>query len=253
MAYSVKELSTISGVSVRTLHWYDEIGLLKPAYHKGNGARYYEEEQLLQLQQILFFRELGFQLSKIKKIINKVNFDKAKALKAHRHTLEIQGQSIKNLIKTIDHTLNHLNGEVSMSERELFEGFDLSKQKDYEEYLVNYHGTMAEDLIHESKRNTAEWDQKTWDSVKEEGNEIFSEVALLLREGYSARDKSVQEIIERHFQMINRFYTASKDVYTGLAQLYCEHPGFRKFFEKHHEELPEFFAEAMRVYSITKL
>src|SRR5437899_9718909 len=92
MAYTVKQLAAISGVSVRTLHFYDETGLLKPAYHGANGYRYYEEEQLLMLQQILFFRELGFELKRIGKIIGSNNFDKIVALRSHRHVLEKDGR-----------------------------------------------------------------------------------------------------------------------------------------------------------------
>lgn len=84
MAYTVKKLAKISGVSVRTLHWYDEVGLLKPAYHGSNGYRYYEEEQLLILQQILFFRELGFELKQIRKVLGRTDFDKMVALSSHR-------------------------------------------------------------------------------------------------------------------------------------------------------------------------
>ena len=76
MDYTVKELAQISGISIRPLHWYDEVGLLKPAYHGSNGYRYYEEEQLLILQQILFFRELGFELKKIRKVLGRGDFDK---------------------------------------------------------------------------------------------------------------------------------------------------------------------------------
>ncbi|MFZ0566324.1 MAG: MerR family transcriptional regulator [Chlamydiales bacterium] len=87
MAYTVTKLAKISGVSVRTLYWYDEVGLLKPAYYGSNGYRYYEEEQLLMLQQILFFRELGFELKQIQKILNRSDFDKIIALSSHRKVL----------------------------------------------------------------------------------------------------------------------------------------------------------------------
>lgn len=88
MAYTVTKLAKISGVSVRTLHWYDRVGLLKPAYHGANGYRFYEEEQLLALQQILFFRELGFELKQIEKILKRSDFDRAKALSSHRQVLQ---------------------------------------------------------------------------------------------------------------------------------------------------------------------
>src|ERR1051325_8194832 len=102
MAYTVKKLAKLSGVSVRTLHFYDEIGLLKPAYYGDNGYRYYEEEQLLQLQQVLFFRELGFELSEIQKILASKDFDRISALERHKKILQTNITKTKTLIGTIE-------------------------------------------------------------------------------------------------------------------------------------------------------
>ena len=101
MAYTVKELATVSGVTVRTLHFYDEVGLLKPAYCAGNGYRYYEEKELLTLQQILFFRELGFELKQAKRILNRSDFDKHAALASHRLVLMKSLARTRELIKTV--------------------------------------------------------------------------------------------------------------------------------------------------------
>src|SRR3990167_10737481 len=102
MAYTVNKLAKLSGVSVRTLHFYDEIGLLKPAYYGDNNYRYYEEEQLLMLQQILFFREIGFSLNDIQRILSSNDFDKIEALKSHKNILEKNLDRAQTLIKTID-------------------------------------------------------------------------------------------------------------------------------------------------------
>ncbi|MBA3814800.1 MAG: MerR family transcriptional regulator, partial [Alphaproteobacteria bacterium] len=229
MAYTVKKLAKLSGVSARTLHWYDEIGLLKPAYYGANGYRYYEEEQLLLLQQILFFRELGFKLNDIQEMLTSNNFDKVRALHAHRHTLEESMGRTQELIHTINKTISHLKGEQTMEDKELYTGFGMEKQKEYEQFLVKYHGTVAEDLIHESKRRTIDWDKRDWDDVKQEGNKIYKALELCMDEGLTPRSDEVQAIIHKHYQMIERFYDVSKDVYMGLAQLYCEHPDFKKY------------------------
>src|SRR6478672_9315998 len=110
MAYTVKQLASMSGVSVRTLHFYDEAGLLKPAYHGANGYRFYEEAQLLKLQQILFYRELGFELKQIERILGRADFEKAHALKSHRTVLENNLARTRSLIETIDKTVEHLKG-----------------------------------------------------------------------------------------------------------------------------------------------
>ena len=113
--YTVMNLAKLSGISVRTLHFYDEIGLLKPALYGDNKYRYYKEEQILFLQQILFFRELGFPLDKIKEIISSNDFDKIKALMAHKDTLEKNIGRMRDLVSTIDSTIEHLRGNANIS------------------------------------------------------------------------------------------------------------------------------------------
>src|ERR1051325_3601250 len=110
MAYTVKQVAAMSGISVRTLHFYDEMALLKPAYAKANGFRIYEEPQLLKLQQILFYRELGFELKRIKEILSQRKFQKVAALKSHRQILEKNVTRTRTLIETVDKTIKHLKG-----------------------------------------------------------------------------------------------------------------------------------------------
>ena len=114
MAYTVKNLSELSGVTVRTLHFYEEAGLLKPAYYGSNGYRYYEESQLLQLQQILFFKELGLTIKQISKVLGRSDFDQLAALHAHRKALSQEKEKIERLIETIDGTIKHLKGKKKM-------------------------------------------------------------------------------------------------------------------------------------------
>src|SRR5688500_2898118 len=110
MAYTVKEVAAMSGTSVRTLHFYDEMRLLKPAYYGANGYRFYEEPQLLMLQQILFYRELGFELKQIKEIVGRADFEKVAALESHREVLEQSIARTRSLLETIDKTIQHLTG-----------------------------------------------------------------------------------------------------------------------------------------------
>src|SRR3954463_203304 len=119
MAYTVKEVAAISGVSVRTLHFYDETGLLNPAYCGANGYRFYEEPQLLTLQQVLFYRELGFELKQIKRILSRADFEKAAALRAHRAVLEESLLRARRLIETVDKTIDHLTGARTMTTEEM--------------------------------------------------------------------------------------------------------------------------------------
>ena len=126
MAYTVKQVAAMSGVSVRTLHFYDETGLLKPAYHGANGYRFYEEPQLLTLQQILFYRELGFELKQIERILGRADFEKVAALQSHRKVLQKNLARTRTLIETIDKTIKHLKGTKKMKDEEMFMGFSVA-------------------------------------------------------------------------------------------------------------------------------
>jgi DNA-binding transcriptional MerR regulator/quercetin dioxygenase-like cupin family protein len=130
MAYTVKQVAAMSGVSVRTLHFYHEVGLLKPAYVGANGYRFYEEPQLLSLQQILFYRELGFELKQIKEILSRADFEKMAALESHRQVLEKNIARTHLLIVTIDKTIEHLKGTKTMKTEEMFVGFSVAAGND---------------------------------------------------------------------------------------------------------------------------
>jgi DNA-binding transcriptional MerR regulator/quercetin dioxygenase-like cupin family protein len=130
MAYTVKQVAALSGVSVRTLHFYDETDLLKPAYVGTNGYRFYEEPQLLTLQQILFYRELGLELKQIKQVLGRAEFERVAALQSHRQVLEEKLTRTRSLLGTIDKTIAHLKGRKKMTTEELFVGFSVAAGKD---------------------------------------------------------------------------------------------------------------------------
>jgi len=130
MAYTVKQVAAMSGVSVRTLHFYDETGLLKPARHGAHGYRFYEEPQLLILQQILFYRELGIELKQIKRILSRADFEKVAALESHREVLREDVSRTRRLLQTIERTLEHLKGTRKMKGEEMFAGFSVAAGTD---------------------------------------------------------------------------------------------------------------------------
>jgi DNA-binding transcriptional MerR regulator len=249
MSYTVKQLAKISGVSVRTLHWYDEKDVLKPSYHGANGYRYYEEEQLLILQQVLFFRELGLPLKDIQKLLQRDDFDKFKALQSHKQILMKEIDRKNSLITTIDKTILRLGGKKIMQDQELYQGFDKAKQKEYEQYLVKEYGTKAEELLKQSHKRTAKWDKDQWDDVKKAGDQIHKELADVINLGLDPESEEVQKIIHRHYELQNRFYDLTKEVYIGLADLYAQHPDFQKFFDAYHPKMIEYIGEAIRYYA----
>lgn len=252
MAYTVSKLAKISGVSIRTLRWYDEVGLLKPAYHGSNGYRFYEEEQLLMLQQILFFRELGFELKQIGKILKRGDFDKIVALSSHRQVLQKNLARTRKLIKTIDETITHLKGTKKMKEQELFYGFASERQAAYEKELINRFGDKVKSSIAESHQKVKNWSKDDWDKSRKVFNEICQELAKKIEKHAKPSSKEVQSIIQRHYLWLKSYWAPTKDSYSGHGQLILE-SDLRKAYEAFHPKLPEFIAEGIQIFSEREL
>jgi len=255
MAYTVKKLAELSGVSVRTLHFYDEIGLLPPAYVGEQGYRYYEEEQLLMLQQILFYRELEFELKEIQQILSQDDFDKLKALESHRKALYAKEKRITELIKTIDKTIERIRGKKKMNDKEMYKGFSPKEQAGYETYLVNRYGEKAKGWIEESKKNSKDWSQDQWSEVFRTWDEICQTLASLLAENKSVDSKEVQVVIKKHYDGIRQFWTPNRQTYIGLGESYLE-LAYKKAFKKyddHHPRLAKYLADAMKVFAEREL
>ncbi len=248
MAYTVTKLAKISGVSVRTLHWYDEVGLLKPAYYATNGYRYYEEEQLLVLQQILFFRELGFELKQIQKLLTRGDFDKVVALSSHRQVLMKNLERTRKLIKTIDTTIEHLRGNKKMKESEIYYGFSKEKQAEYEKQLIDRFGDKVKASIAESHQNVKNWTKPDWDKSSNEFDEICKELTKLIGKNAKANSQEVQSIVRRHHQWLKKFWTPTKESYSGHGQFIVDSE-LRKAYETYHPQLPKFIAEAIQIFA----
>lgn len=249
MGYTVKKLAKLSGVSVRTLHWYDEIGLLKPAYLGENAYRYYEEEQLLLLQQILFFKELGFPLNDIQKLLKQDDFDQIKALRAHRKIMEENLARQHQLIETIDKTIQHLEGKQTMTDEELYYGFGKKIPKSGQ-YLIECAGTAAEAMLAYFKKDEEIWSDKQWVDFKNEVDYLDRSIAKLIEQGLGPERDEVQKLIHRHYELQENFFNLTKEAYTALIQMYEDaNPEFKKFFEVYHPKMQEFMCKAMKVYA----
>ena len=254
MAYTVKKLAEISKVSIRTLHFYDEIGLLKPAYLGSNGYRFYEEEQLLILQQILFYRELGFEFKQIHKILKSRDFDKIAALISHRQVLLKNVEKTKDLITTIDKTIAHLKGTKKMKDKEMYHGFSKEKQAEYLTYLKNRLGSDHPSFA-ESEKNVKSWTQEAWEKSDKQFNSICAELAKLKEKHFPCSSPEVQTIIRRHCLWLKDFWTPNRQSYIGLGQLYVELE-WKKVFgphDHHHPHLAQFLAEAMKFFAEQEL
>ncbi len=241
--YTVKQLSKLAGITPRTLHHYDEIGLLKPSRVGENGYRYYGDESVLRLQQILFYRELGLPLEDIKKIMGRRDFDVIGALYSHREALQKQVTRLNRLIHTVDNTINHLKGNIIMSEKGLFEGFSEERQ---EQYAAEAEKMYDPETVRESNRKWKSYSAAKKEAILTEGNAIYTDMIAAMPKGAASPD--VQEIVGRWRKHMDYFWTPNLDELLALANGYNDDPRFKANFDKMHPRLAEFMREAVTLY-----
>lgn len=244
-AYTVKQLAKMAGVSARTLHYYDQIGLLAPSARSESGYRQYGETELLRLQQILFFKELDFSLSKIRSILDDPDFDTVTALENHRLLLQKQSERTALLLETVDKTIQRLTeNSMSMTDKELYEGFTKEQIERYEKEVEEKFDPQR---VQKSKRRIGKMSKQQWQAVKSEGDRVTHLIADLADR--APDDPEVQTLIARHHAWIENFYPAPADVYRGLGQMYAEHEEFRAFYEKFRPGLADYMKTAMIHYA----
>jgi DNA-binding transcriptional MerR regulator len=245
MGYTVKTVSGLAGVSIRTLHHYDEIGLLTPAGATESGYRLYSDRDLERLQQILFFRELEMGLKEIGEILDDPGFDRRQALVNQRQALMVRRERIKRLIRTIDQTLESLEGGKGMKEKEMFEGFDAAR---YEAEAKEKWGDTPQ--WKESQRKTRRYTKVDWAAIRGENARIIQGIADAM--GRGERDAAVQDGVRQFHEHINRrYYTCTAEIFRGLADGYVDDPRFAATWEKIKPGLAAFLRKAMLVYCDT--
>jgi MerR family transcriptional regulator, thiopeptide resistance regulator len=243
--YTVKQVSELTGVSIRTLHYYDEINLLNPSKVGANGYRYYDEAALLRLQQILFYREVGLELEQIKAILDSPDFDLLSALRAHRAALQEKIERLQGLVSTVDSTIMHLAGEVEMSKKKLFEGFSPEKQEHYERVARLQYGP---DIVNASIKRWNSYGKAQQDAVRQEGGQIYTDLVTAIEAEKSPQGEEVQAILQRWHEHIRYFYEPTLDILRGLGEGYHTDPDFVAFFQALHPDLPEYLSEAITQY-----
>ncbi len=241
--FTVKQLSKLAGVTPRTLHHYDDIGLLKPSHIGDNGYRYYGEESMLKLQQILFYRELGFPLEDIKHIMGRRDFDVLSALETHKESLSRQMERTKRLLVTVDNTINHLKGEKIMSQSDLFEGFSEEQQ---EKYAQEAEKMYDPETVRESNRKWKAYSAGKKEAILAEGKQMYQDMIAAMPKGASSAE--VQAIVERWRKHMDYFWTPNLEQLLALASGYNDDPKFKANFDKMHPQLAAFMLEAVTVY-----
>jgi DNA-binding transcriptional MerR regulator len=247
--YKIKEVADMVGISVRMLHHYDKIGLLKPESVSPAGYRLYTDKDLERLQQVLFFKELEFSLQEIKRILDSPGFDKKQALKSHKELLLEKKKRLQKIIKSVERTIHSIEGGIDMSKKEMFEAFDISKiEKHKEKYAKEvrqkYGNTKA---YKESQEKTSGYTKNDWAAIMTKWDEIYKKIANVMDKGPA--DSQVQEAVgELRAHITKYFYECTTEIFRGLGELYVNDERFTANIDKYKEGLSKFLREAMHIY-----
>lgn len=247
--YRVKDVARLAGVSVRTLHYYDEVGLLRPHGRSAAGYRIYSETDLLRLQQIVIRRELGFPLEEIRSSLDDPGYDPKAALLAQRRELERRAERTRTMLQAIDSALSVLEGHdprgstMSTTDmKRLFDGFDPSA---HEEEAAQRWGSTEAFAI--SKARTARYTDADWKTIKDEQAAVYADLAAAQAAGRAPSEASVAALVERHRRVIDRwFYPCDAAMHRQLADLYEGDPRFAANIDRFGEGLTTFLVAAIR-------
>ena len=257
MSWSIAQVAQMSGVTSRTLRHYDEVGLLKPAYVGANGYRYYEEDELLRLQQILVLRELGLGLSDIAEAVDSEP-DTLAALKRHRVRLLAERNRMARLVATVERTISELEqaapsgggdqmGETKINRPEnLFEGFDHSQYDD--EARERWPKEFEQSQQYVSTLTPADSER-----MQREMTAAMIRMAEFVAAGTPVDDPAVQAEVHTHYQGMCRFWTPNAAAYTGLGRMYVDDERFKVNYDRIAEGLAEYQRDAMAVYAAERL
>jgi len=235
----IKEFAEFTGVSVRTLHYYDEIGLLKPArVDRFTGYRYYNEQNLLRMQEILFYRELDFSLKSIQTILSSPGYDKTKALNEQKHLLTLKKERLERLISAID---GAVKGENMMN------AFDNSEFEQYKAEAKEKWGATA--AYGEYEEKTKNHSREQWSSLASGMECIMAEFAVCMQNGEPPESADAQNLVKRLQDYITEHcYPCTKEILAGLGQMYVADDRFRNNIDKHADGTAKFIGDAISVY-----
>jgi MerR family transcriptional regulator, thiopeptide resistance regulator len=244
MGYSVGQVAGFAGTTVRTLHHYDEIGLLRPGGRNHAGHRRYEDADLDRLQQILFYRELGFPLDEIAVLLDDPATDPVEHLR-HRHTV-LTGRitQLQRMAAAVERAMEARRMGINLTPQEKFEVFGDHDPDAYEEEVrERWGGTEA---YRESRRRTASYTKEDWLRIKAEGEEWGAGLVALLDSGAPARGAAAMDLAEEHRQQIVRnFYDCPHRMHVGLAEMYVTDPRFTEYYERMRPGLAAYLREAI--------
>ncbi len=250
MEYTVQKLAQLAGISTRTLRYYDEIGILKPARINSSGYRIYGKNEVDTLQQIMFYKELGLNLEDIKEIIKDPSFNKLAALTEHRKKLLDKIQQLDLLVNNIDKTIASWKGESEMSDKEKFKGFKQKLVNDNEEkYGKEAREKYGNEAIDKSNAKLMGMTEKQYEEITTLSDELMNTLAAAYKTGDPAGELA-QKAAELHKQWLTFYWDSySPDAHAGIAQMYVDDERFKAYYDKEQPGTAKFLRDAVLVYT----
>ena len=239
MRMQIKEFAKISGVSVRTLHYYDEIGLLPPAFvERTTGYRYYDENSLLRMQEILFYRELDFPLKSIGKILSSPDHDTRRSLEEQKKLLTLKKERLERLISSID---------AAMKGDNIMEAFDNSEFEAYKAETQEKWGKT--DAYKEYTEKTKHYSQEKWNGLADGIDRIMAQFAACMKAGNAPASAEAQSLVKTLQEYITtNYYHCTKEILAGLGQMYVADERFQNNIDKHEKGTAAFIYEAIKAF-----
>lgn len=250
MEYTVQHLGKLAGVSTRTLRYYDEIDILKPARINSSGYRIYGQAEVDRLQQILFYRELGVNLDRIKEIVTAPAFHGANALKEHREQLLDKREQLDLLIANVEKTIALHEGRIPMTDKEKFEGFKQKLIDDNEnKYGKEIREKYGDDTVNRSSQKVKNMTQEEHDEVTRLASEVTATLAAAYKTGDPASELA-QTAADLHKQWLTYYWSEySKETHAGLAQMYVDDERYRAYYDDKQPGTAEFLRDAIHIYT----
>ncbi|GAB6087245.1 MerR family transcriptional regulator [Alkaliphilus crotonatoxidans] len=250
MEYTIQKLATMAGVSTRTLRYYDQLGILKPARINSSGYRIYGQAEVNRLQQILFYRELDVSLEQIKAIITSDDFDSVAALREHRKKLLAKRNQLDMLIKNVDKTIAQEERRIPMTDQEKFEGFKKSMVEENEEkYGKEIREKYGKDVVEASNKKFLQMSQEQYAKFEALGEKILDTLEAAFATGDPA-GALAQEAADLHRQWLTFTWNQySKEAHANLGQMYVDDERFTAYYDKRQPGLAKFLRDAILIYT----
>ena len=244
MKMHIREFAKLTGASVRTLHFYDEIGLLRPSsVDEHNGYRYYNEHSLTRMQEILFYRELDFPLKEIRMILSSPDYDKQNALKEQKRLLTLKKERLERLISALDGAMKGEIVNMNVFDNSEFE----AKREEYAKEAKEKWGDTA--AYEESAEKTADYSADKWEQVNSVMNDRIAEFADCKRKGFAPDSKQAQALAKNWQDFITEnYYTCTKEILASLGEMYVADQRFLKNIDRHGDGTARFMSDAIKAY-----